>query len=100
VIVRIYDSLAPATASRVTAVPLRSWKVSPVTPAFLSVFAQVVRNPSAVRGVSVVVVRILTPTENATGRAAPAPVVPRHRTRPAAFSGPLTGTATRRPPFG
>ena len=50
VMVAISASVHPANASRVTAVPLKSWNVTPTTPAFLQALPHDARNPSAVHG--------------------------------------------------
>src|SRR5262245_33631360 len=46
----ISGTVAPATARRVTVLPRRSWKVRPVTPAFLQALRQLDLNPSLVHG--------------------------------------------------
>jgi hypothetical protein len=48
----------PASANRVTVVPRRSWKVSPVMPAFPQVFRQLVLKPAEVHGLPCALQRI------------------------------------------
>ena len=49
-IVAISGSVHPQIARRVTAVPRRSWNVTPTIPARLHAFAHDARKPSAVHG--------------------------------------------------
>ena len=56
--VAISASVHPANASRVTAVPRRSWNVTPTTPAATQALRQEDRNPSAVQGLPSELTRI------------------------------------------
>ena len=51
VIVAISGTVQPASASRVTAVPRKSWKVTPATPALMHAVRQDVRKPLSVHAV-------------------------------------------------
>ena len=56
--VAISASVHPAIASRVTAVPRKSWNVTPTTPAALHALRHEARKPSAVHGLPLLFVRI------------------------------------------
>jgi len=59
VMVAISASVAPTNADRVTAVPRRSWNVTPTMPAFLHALPHDARKPSGVYGLPSLVVRII-----------------------------------------
>ena len=59
VIAAISASVHPTSASRVTAVPRRSLKVTPVTPAAACALRHDARNPSDVHGLPSIVVRMI-----------------------------------------
>jgi len=58
--VAISASLQPAIASRVTAVPIKSWKVSPLTCAFASSLRHIALKPCPAHIEPFAVVRIVT----------------------------------------
>src|SRR5207253_219922 len=58
VIAAISGSVHPASASRVTAVPRRSWNVRPTIPTAAQALRQLDRNPSSVHGLLSVLIRI------------------------------------------
>jgi hypothetical protein len=55
----ISDTVAPNSASRVTAVPRRSWNVTSRTPAAAHALRQDARNPSEVNGLPSLLVRMI-----------------------------------------
>src|SRR4029453_9775135 len=87
VMVAIFASVQPASASRVTAVPRRSWKVTPTTPAAAHALRHDDRNPSAVHGLPSELTRISGPFFDLAAASR------------ADLSGAPTGITTRTPPF-
>src|SRR6516162_6010964 len=85
VMVAISASVHPAIANRVTAVPRKSWNVTPITAARLHALPHDARNPSGVHGFPSAVVSIIGERFGAASSAA--------------LSGAPTGITTRVPPF-
>lgn len=83
--VAISASVQPASASRVTAVPRKSWNVTPTTPAFAHALRQDARKPSGVHGLSSLLARIIVLRFGVASSAA--------------LSGAPTLITTRAPPF-
>jgi len=91
VIVAISASLHSASASRVTAVPRRSWNVTPTTPTFAHALRYDARKPDSVQAVPPSVARIVR------GRGLPSSISAnlRFASSSAAFNGAPTGMTTR-----
>ena len=68
--VAISASVASASASRVTAVPRKSWNVSPTTPAALQALPHDARKPSDVHGLPSLLVRMIVESLGAASSAA------------------------------
>src|SRR5262245_29928116 len=83
--VAISGTLHSTFARRVTAVPLRSWNVSPLIPAFLAAVCHAVRNVWLSHGRPRLLVRMIGERLGAASRAA--------------LSGAPTGMMTRLPVF-